>query len=650
MIADGGKVGPHFIRFERTAPGAPAVLSRGFGVDGKKTGAIVMGLWIRQSSIQLGQREGAEPSLMIDFMGTSLHALGRGSMGPWTHSVRGNGWTRVVKRISVPPGTKDAIMSVGLMGSLGILDIDGLTIELIDVESASSTNLVVNGDFELGDPGPNCWVTEKDAKRVFPGFNSVSAIELRERNSRVMAGLAIEVEPFEALDISMAVRASGLRGGGGAGATVFFVDELGRPLPGQRGEYLLSWSDTFDWKVDTAFVRVPRGAHRAMFQIEKADAIGAIRFDDVQITVSPNPQAGVWTPFQSADDTDEWLQVPPSRSIVAGSALDVSFLLKAPAGNRGSVTVKDGHLTFAGKERARFFGVYLLPPAAFLPEEQAEQLADRLARSGVNLVRLGDLDGAYGPSRSLIDDARDDTGEFDPISVERLDHLIAELKKRGIYVAIELQSKRRFRADDKVAAAGLLPSGGGPAAMFDPRIGQLTLETSLALLGHKNPETELALKEDPALAWVTLAGETSMFDLIDHPGGLPDPYAKKLRELGERAKASAGHRFWESIEAAHLKKTADSLRKNDLVVPIAGVSHWRRDPEFCAAQAGRAGPDRRSDLLAAGFLDVTRLSLDALGPGGEGPGRDRQHQAPEGPAVCSGAMVQPDHARVVVPG
>ncbi len=250
------------------------------------------------------------------------------------------------------------------------------------------------------------------------------------------------------------------------------------------------------------------------------------------------------------------------------------------------MTVKDGHLTFGGKERARFFGVCLLPPAAFQPAELAERLADRLARSGVNLVRLGDLDAAYGPDRSLFDDARDDTKEFDPKAVERLDHLIAELKKRGIYVAVELQSKRRFRVDDGVALHGLLPSGGGPAAIFDSRMGQLALKSATALLGHKNLETELALKEDPALAWVTLAGETSLFDLLDNPRAMPEPYAKKLAELERRTQAAAGHRFWESLESGQFKKMAEALRKDDLKAPIASVSHWRREGEFCAALAG----------------------------------------------------------------
>ena len=585
----GAPVGPHFVRFERSEPGGPAVLSLAFGIDGKKIGAIELGIWVRLKNVQLGDRDGGEPSLVIDFIGPAPSGVGpavsRASLGPWTHTVREN-WTRVVKRIPVPPSTVDSIMSVGLMGSAGTLDIDGLTVGLIGVEETSTTNLVVNGDFEHGDPAPFCWSTEKDAKRVFPGFNSSAAVELRERGSRLLTGLAIPVEPFEALDISLAVRASGLRGEAGAGAIVFFLDELGRPLGGQMGEFLLTWSDNFDWRVDTASVRVPRGARRAVFQVEKRNPNGAIRFDDVRITASPNPDAGLWSPYQVADDTDEWLEVPPSRSIKPDSALDVSFLLRPPAGDRGSVTVKNGHLTFGGKERARFFGVSLLPPAAFQPAEAAERLADRLARSGINLVRMGDLDSAFGPDRSLFEDSRDDTKELDPIALERLDHLIAELKKRGIYVAIELQSKRRFRVDDGVALFGSLPSGGGPAALFDPKIGQLALQSATALLGHTNPETDLALKQDPVLAWVTLLGETSLFDLPDNPGSLPEPYAKKFHELQKRAPSSLGsaRRFWESLESEHLKKMADALRKDDLRALVAGTSHWRRDPEFVAAQ------------------------------------------------------------------
>ena len=591
-IAESGApgAGPHVVRFECTQPGRPARLSRAFGVDGRQTEAVVLGFWVRQNNIQVGEREFDAPGLMIDFLGpdtlgTELHHFSRGALGPWTHSVRDR-WTRVAKRIPVPSGTRDAIVSIGLMGATGTLDFDGLTVDLIPVGGQPTTNLVLNGGFELGDPEPDSWSAEGDARRVFPGFRSSAAAELVRAKSRLLTGIAIPVEAFQELDVSMAVRCAGLRGGGGARAVIFFVDEFGEPLPGPGGRnYFRSWAGSSPWKIEEARVSVPLGASRAVLQFEKLDAIGSIRFDDVSVTVSPNPAAGSWVPYHVADETGQWLPVPPSPSIAAKSALDVSFLLPAPAGERGFVGVKDGRLAFSKGGRARFFGASLIAPAAFLPRERAGPLADRLARSGVNLVRLADLDMAVGPNRSLFDDTRDDTKAFDPEALARLDHLIAALKARGIYVALELLSKRRFRGEDGVAAPGLLPPGGGPAAQFNATIGKLTLESARALLAHVNPETGLALRDDPVLAWVTLAGEVSLFDLVDTPDALPPSYAKELTGLAEKSRGAPGRRFWESVEAAHSKQMADILRKDHVRVPIAGVSHWRREPEFNAAQA-----------------------------------------------------------------
>jgi hypothetical protein len=587
-MAEGGapSVGPHFVRLECKTPGRPARLSRAFGIDGTKTSAIRLGLWIRLSNIQYGEREGSEPSMLIDFLGAGLRALGRGTLGPWTHSVHGR-WTRVVKQIAVPPGTKDAIMSVGLMGATGVLDIDGLTVELVPLGGEPTTNLVVNGGFELGDPAPFCWNIERNVHRVFPGFNSSAAVELQQSKSKLLTGLATEIDRFDTLEVSVSARCSGLRGAGGVIATLYFLDDNGQQVAGhEAGDRFMTWSDTSPWRVDNARVSVPRGARRAVLQFDKLDAIGSIRIDDVQVTGLGGTNLNAWTPFQVADDTEGWLAVPVSRTIIPKSALDVSFLLPAPAGAKGAVIKREGQLAFKDGGRARFFGVSLLPPTAFLDAEPAEKLADRLARSGINLVRLGDLDAALGPDLSLFDDTRDDTRDFDPVALGRLDHLIAALKRRGIYVALELQSKRRFRTEDGVAFAGQLPYGGGPAALFDPTITKLQIDAARSLLAHVNPETKLALRDDPALAWVTLLGETSLFDLPDKPESLPLAYAKTLHELAEKVKMAPGPRFWEAVEGAHSRKLAEELRKDGLRAPLAGVSHWRRDPtDFCDAQA-----------------------------------------------------------------
>ena len=289
LVAKGGVVGPHCLRFECHKPGRPSRLSRAFGVDGQKTEALIIGLWIRLDQIQTGARLGADPQLMIDFLGDKLHALTRGVIGPWTASSFGNQWTRVSKRIAVPRGAHDAIMSVGLVGATGIMEIDGMTIEEVPVGGRETTNLVVNGDFELGDPDPANWTVENGAVRAFPaGAPSPSVLELTRSSSRALTALGVPVEPFARLDISLLVRASGLRGAGGAGASLFFLDDSSRPLPGGLGQAIVfRWAGSNYWHPENTSVTVPNGAVRAVFRL-KTDSGSALFLDDVAITASPD--------------------------------------------------------------------------------------------------------------------------------------------------------------------------------------------------------------------------------------------------------------------------------------------------------------------------------------------------------------------------
>ena len=206
------------------------------------------------------------------------------------------------------------------------------------------------------------------------------------------------------------------------------------------------------------------------------------------------------------------------------------------------------------------------------------------------------------------------------------------MKARGIYVALELQSVRRFRAEDGVADVGQLPPGGGPAAVFDPTIGKLALGSARALLEHVNPETGLALRDDPVLAWVTLAGEISLFDLIEDPHGLPPHYAEALRELAAQSPAGAGRRFWQAVEAEHWKEMADALRAGQ----AAGADRGRLALAARARVRRRAGgggprPDRRPALLGPALVDRARAPVDPLEPrrrARRGRGRKRKTDRP----------------------
>ncbi|WP_435010254.1 hypothetical protein P12x_001505 [Tundrisphaera lichenicola] len=592
-----GQPGTKCFRFENARPGRPARASRAFGVDGRVVEALVIGLWVRQENVVAGERLGDDPALVIDFLSDPLQlkAESRGLLGPW--KTIGSSWTHVSRRFPITPKTRLAILSVGLIGATGVLEIDGMTIDPIPIGGKPTIDLVSNGDFEMGDPAPAHWLLDHGTHRVSPGHQSPAALELKGNGARAYSGLAVPVRGMDSLEVSVVTRASGLRGATGAMASIFFLDDLGHPLPGmEQGTPALRFSGTTPWQPSRSVVDVPRGAARALIQFEKASAFGTLWIDDVRVVAKGGP-GFQWNPDHVDAEALGWLPVAPSPEIAEKSALDASGLLDAPAGKHGRVVVKDGRFAFEKGGRARFFGVTLLPPTAYPEPEIAEVLADRLARSGVNLVRLGDLDVPLGPTRSLFDDARDDTKELDPAALARLEHLIAAFKARGIYVAIELQSGRKFRdGDDSIPNARQLPPGGGAAAAFDLAVREAALKAAEALLGHTNPETGLALRDDPVLAWVTLAGELSLFDLVDASDRLAPTELAAVRNLMRKDDVPTARRGWQAVESAQWKSLADSLRKFGLKAPIAGGSHWRRDYDYSAAQAAN-GLDLIDDRL-----------------------------------------------------
>jgi len=599
-------------RFENTRPGRPCRASRAFGVDGREVEAIIVGAWVRCEDVAPGERLGDDPSLVIDFLGDPLQlkAVRRGTLGPW--KTIGREWTHVAKRLPIPPDTRLAILSMGLIGATGVLEVDDLTIELMPVGGTPTANLVLNGGFELGDPDATGWTTDRGAHRVCPGHDSPAAVELKGPGAaRAYAGLSLPVGRFRSLEVSAMVRASGLRGATGALGLVFFLDNEGRALSGMtEGVPVLSFSGSFGWTLSRERVDVPPGAVRALIHFEKASAYGTLTVDDVQVIAGDGEVR--WTPYHVATGTTGWTPVAPSPTIVAGSALDASKLLDAPAGKHGFVVVRDGRLAFQKGNRARFFGVSLLPPTAFLEPAKIDPLLDRLARSGVNLIRLADLDTPFGPARSLFDDAREDTAALDPDALARLDHLIAAASSRGIYVAIEFQGSRRFRDGDTAIPDGRkLPGGGGPAAAFDPKVRAAALAAIDLFVNHKNAETGRTLRDEPSLAWFTLAGELSLFDLVDLADRESKATIDSLRTLMRKNDVPSARRGWQAVESNQWSTLAGEVRQLGLHVPIAGGSHWKRDHDLAAATAA-SGLDLIDDRLyysAPGWIDPEHRSL-----------------------------------------
>ncbi len=209
------------------------------------------------------------------------------------------------------------------------------------------------------------------------------------------------------------------------------------------------------------------------------------------------------------------------------NAVNVSSLLDAPAGKHGFVRVKDGKfVTDAGE--IRFWATNLSGGANFPEKGSADKLADRLARFGFNGVRLHWMDGGnyfWGKNPTSL-------RKIDPEALDKLDYLVAALKKRGIYVNVNLHVARWLDDRDGFPHRDKRPKYDKGVDNFDPRMIELQKEYARDLLTHKNPYTGLSLAEDPAVAMVEINNENSV--VIEWANGnlddLPDPYGTEFRK------------------------------------------------------------------------------------------------------------------------
>ncbi len=357
-IKDDGPKGPHFIRLCADKPSRPARASRAFPLDGQEYEAVVVGLWVRSKDIVPGEREGSEPRMTVDFLGDELRYTGSGRIGPLSGPSTAD-WVHVAKRFAIQPKTHEAILTVSLWGATGLLDFDGLSIEPVPIGGAPSRNLVVNGDAELGSPSKaDYWVFDGPSERISPGHESSAAVDLvGGESTNVYIGLGTPIERFGALTIRIWAKCTNLRPGLGAQATIFYLNANGKEI---GADDLFSWSGTSGWTRRQVIAPVPRGAYRGVIRIHKSDG-GELLLDDLEVLSDPDAEAGLWTPFHIQTDTSDWQPTTASNEIIGDSALDVSFLLKAPAGSRGPIGVKGGRFQFGNSERRDSSGSHSCP-------------------------------------------------------------------------------------------------------------------------------------------------------------------------------------------------------------------------------------------------------------------------------------------------
>ena len=198
----------------------------------------------------------------------------------------------------------------------------------------------------------------------------------------------------------------------------------------------------------------------------------------------------------------------------ANPAMDMSFLLAAPAGRDGFVRTEGEHFV-NDRGTIRFNGVNLVGAACFPDHANAERLAERLSRLGLNIVRVHYIDTwAYGsnfmkaPMAALFKKDPKSNCIVDEAQRERFEYLVAQLKKRGIYLNMNLHVAHELDERDGIPKTPW--ANRGPDFFYAPLI-EKEKEYARDVLCHVNPYTGLALKDDPCVAMVEINNENGMF-------------------------------------------------------------------------------------------------------------------------------------------
>ncbi|NUA29693.1 hypothetical protein [Cupriavidus basilensis] len=191
-------------------------------------------------------------------------------------------------------------------------------------------------------------------------------------------------------------------------------------------------------------------------------------------------------------------------------------------------------------ERVRFFGVSFTQSANFPEPGDAERIAKRLRRLGINLVRLHYLD------RSLASDINDVKGvltdkpypTLNPVAIARLKGFISALSREGIYVDINLHVVYAFRPSVDGLPEGFIPEHSKPLYHFYPAMMNMEAEYAQKLI------SSLSLKSNPSLAMVEISNESSL--LYSWILGTRNPGKWRMDEVIKGVYAESLKTMWQS--------------------------------------------------------------------------------------------------------
>jgi len=122
--------GERYVTFSNATAGRASQALQGFAVDGRKVPALQLSARVRCKDVRPGQTSSQSapmtPGIIIGFFDENRAPVGEAGMGPWRGTFD---WQIETRVISVPPKAREAVLRIGLLGAVGEISFDDITLK-----------------------------------------------------------------------------------------------------------------------------------------------------------------------------------------------------------------------------------------------------------------------------------------------------------------------------------------------------------------------------------------------------------------------------------------------------------------------------------------------------------------------------------------
>jgi hypothetical protein len=256
-----------------------------------------------------------------------------------------------------------------------------------------------------------------------------------------------------------------------------------------------------------ADVTLKAGNHRFALEFNPPEK-GTAALDCFALVRGPFKPYGKCRPGEKLGGApDGWFAFEPDRDTFQASAIDLSRFNEPEAGSKGNIIRKGDRLVFEKTgEPVRFWGV-TANDLWKMDRAEMDYLARRLAKMGVNCVRLHVAPYSETTPGPVTDGVH---------------YFAAALKRNGIYSGFNWYCSAVSHVNESWGLPEL-ENGSFPwqCHLFYEPLQKLYKSWARNLLGTKNPYTGLTLLEDPATAFVELVDEDNLFFYTFNPAKMP---------------------------------------------------------------------------------------------------------------------------------